>query len=64
MNNLLSSRAVINDLKKKGYYEIKLHGPPGSGKTSRMRREYKDYDLIHIEQGINFERWLVRKKEI
>ncbi len=59
---MLVTAAALKILKGQGYKEITVRGAPGSGKTLRMLKEYKDYDLVHIEQGINFETWMVKER--
>lgn len=59
------THAVLKASKNKGFKEVRIEGKQGSGKTKRIHSIYKAHDLILIEEGRNFERWLVRpRKEI
>ena len=49
--------------KNEGFEEIRIEGKQGSGKTKKIYNMYRAHDLILIEEGHDFERWLIRPRE-
>ena len=57
--------AALKIRKNEGFKEVRIEGKQGSGKTKKIHSMYGAYDKVLIEEGRDFERWLVRPcKEI
>lgn len=51
--------AALAQLGRRGYIEVTERGPRGSGKTSRVEAHYPGRHRILVEEGGDFETWLV-----
>ena len=55
--------AALEIRKNEGFKEVRIEGKQGSGKTKKIHSMYRAHDLVLIEEGHDFERWLVRPRK-
>lgn len=45
-----------------GYREVTLRGAPGTRKTAKVATRFPRHTAILVEEGTDFERWLIRRQ--